>query len=94
MINAVFQTSIPLDSQLDIPVREAVARALLQAWRVVLRYWKSTDSPPQKWIQCIGETLRLEKYIYQHRGNPRKFPWLDTPGLSPLELVMDRILVA
>lgn len=46
----------------------------------------------------MEETLRLEKYIYQHTGRPGKFDnlwgtWLDTPGLSPLELVMDRLLI-
>lgn len=109
-INSVFQTSIPLNTKpcllgifddfpLMAPTREVVARALFQAWRVILRHWKSTDSSSNKeWIQCMGESLRLEKYIFQHRGHPHKFdnlwsPWLDTPGLSPLELVIDRLLV-
>lgn len=108
-INSVFQTSIPLDPkpcllgilddfQLPVLAREAVAIAVFQARRVILRHWKSTKSPSHKeWVQCMGETLRLEKYIYQHRGRPRKFdnlwgPWLDTPGLNRLELVIERLL--
>lgn len=50
------------------PHTTAVARALSQARVVKFRYWKSTD-PYKEWIQCIGETLRLEKYtVYINIG--------------------------
>lgn len=49
------------------------------------------------WVTHMVNTLLMERYIYQHRGNSGKFerlwaPWLDTPGLSPKEPVMMRLL--
>ena len=40
--------------------------------------------------------LRLEKLIYQRRGARGKFdsmwaPWLNVPGLAPVDLVYDRL---
>lgn len=40
----------------------------------------------------MGNTLIFKRYVYQHRGCPGKFeklwaPWLDTPGLGPMELL-------
>lgn len=45
----------------------------------------------------MGHTLIMEKYIYQHRGNPGKFDklwdaWLDASGICPGELVQRRHL--
>lgn len=53
---------------------------------------------PEEWIAQMGATIRLEKFIFQHRGSGDKFdklwsPWLDVPGLAPVDLVMDRILL-
>lgn len=78
--------------------RQAVARALFQACKLILRHWKATEPPVLKeWIAQMRESIRMEKYVFQHRGRPGKFerlwmPWLDTPGLSPVDLVMDRML--
>lgn len=46
----------------------------------------------------MGNTIRLEKYIYQHRGSTKNFekiwdPWLAIPGLAPVDLIIDRLLV-
>lgn len=107
-INKVFQVSIPTDPKpcllgiLDELLikehsKQASARALFQAQ--IIRHWKATDSPTLKvWIAQMEDTLRLEKYIYQHKGRPHKFnklwdPWLDSPGLSPVDLVLDRMLL-
>lgn len=76
----------------------AVSRALFQARKLILMAWKSAVPPSVKmWITHMGKTLIMEKYIYQHRGCPHRFEriwssWLDTPGLSPRELVMTRLL--
>lgn len=78
--------------------RQAAARALFQARKLILRHWKATEPPVLKeWIAQMRESIRMEKYVFQHRGRPGKFerlwvPWLDTPGLSPVDLVMDRML--
>ena len=78
--------------------RVAFARALFQARKLILIHWKSREEPLLKtWVQHMGKTLLMEKFIYQHRGNAGKFlklwdPWLAIPGLSPLELVQTRLL--
>lgn len=46
----------------------------------------------------MGAILQLKKYIFQHRGSIGKFdklwaPWLDTPGLTLLHLIMDRLVI-
>lgn len=107
-INKAFQVAVPMDSKpcilgiLDdlsiehIP-KQAISRALFQARKLILRHWRGTEPPTlQEWITQMGDTLMLEKYIFQHRGRPEKFntlwsPWLDTPALSPVELVLDRL---
>ena len=108
-LNSVFQTSVPLDplccllgvlegSIAEETTRVAFARALFQARKLILIHWKSREPPSVKvWVQHVGKTLLMEKYIYQHRGNAGKFfrlwdPWLATPGLSPVELVQERLL--
>lgn len=81
-LNAVFQISIPLDPkpcllgilddfQLTVHIKEAVARALFQARRVIPRYWKSTDSPFYKdRVLCMGETLGFTLAVpAAHRGS-------------------------
>lgn len=76
----------------------AFARALFQARKIILMKWKSVTPPSVKsWIQHMGNTLTMEKYIYQHKENPGKFDrlwaaWLDTPGISPRELVQMGLL--
>lgn len=104
ILNAVFQVSIPTDPKLCVLgvldslqlqkfSKEAIAIALFQACRVILTHWKSDTLPTCKeWIVYMGDTLHLEKFIYQQRGCPDKFekiwvPWLDFPGLSLLDLV-------
>lgn len=50
--------------------KQAIARALFQARKLILRHWKSTEPPTVKeWIQQMGSTLRLEKHIYHHVGS-------------------------
>lgn len=67
--------------------------------KFILRHWQSTEPPTVKeWQNQMGDTIRLEKNIYQHRGSVRKFnkiwvPWLEVPGLALAELVMDRLLM-
>lgn len=109
LLNRVFQTNVPLDPLgcllgileeviLENISRMAFARALFQARKTKLLQWKSATPPLVKtWIQQMGTTLVMDKYIYQHRGNPGKFDkswdaWLDTPGISPVELVQMRLL--
>ena len=108
-LNSVFQTNVPLEplhcllGVLEGVIEEEVTRvaftrALFQARKLILLHWKSREAPSLKtWVQHVGRTLLMEKYIYQHRGNAGKFlklwdPWLAVPGLSPLELVQARLL--
>lgn len=68
--------------------REAAARALFQARRVILWHWKSADPPSNKeWVKRMGENLRLEKYIYQHKGRSHKFDnlWGSLAGYPRIE---------
>ena len=105
----MFGISIPVDPRVcllgvteeyveEMYTREAVQRALFQARKLIMVHWKS-ETPPtlREWTDKMGEMMRMEKLIYQHRGSNRKYenlwaPWLDTPGLSPVDLVMDRLL--
>lgn len=81
---------------MEMHTREATLRALFQARKVIIIHWKSKDPPTvMEWVKSIGELLRMEKRIYQHRGNAYKFErvwaqWLDVPGR--LDLTMDRLL--
>ena len=68
------------------------------ARKLIMLHWIS-EMPPtvREWITALGNTLRMEKVIYQHRGCSRKFErlwdlWLGTPGLAPNDLIMDRLL--
>lgn len=78
--------------------KEAISRELFQAYRLVLHHWKLPNPPAvPKWIWQVGTILMLEWYIYQYRGCHDKFekiwaPWLDTHGLSPLGLVIGRMV--
>lgn len=78
-------------------LRQAIRRALFQARLLILRHWRSTCPPTvQEWITQMGATIRMEKIIYQHRGATQKYeklwaPWLDTPGLAPIDLIYDRL---
>lgn len=107
-INMVFQVQIPLDPKPcllgiiddlltgDI-LKQAVNRTLFQARMLILRHWKSEDPPTkQEWITQMGNTIRLEKIIFQHRGTSKKFEklwaqWLGVPGLALVDLVIDRL---
>lgn len=66
-------------------------------FRLIHRHWKAVDPPTvTEWIAQIRDTLRLEKFIFQHKGRSGKFdklwaPWLDTPGLSPVDLALDKL---
>ena len=111
-INRVFQVHLAGHPKLcllgiidDVPEEEAsrlaIARALFQARKLILRHWKSTEPLPptmREWLNQMGDTIRLEKSIYQHRGSVKKFnkfwaPWLDVPGLAPVDLIMERLLL-
>lgn len=78
----------------DIP-KQAIAIALFQARKMILRHWKSMEHPTlQEWITQMRVTIRLQKLICQNRGKSSKFdklwaPWLDIPGLAPVDLVYD-----
>lgn len=108
-INRVFQISMPTDPKhcllniLEIfeweeSTRTAVTRTLLLARKMIMLHWISEDPPTVKeWISAVGNMIRMEKMVYQHRGCSRKFekfwgPWLDVPGLVPVDLVMGRLL--
>lgn len=77
--------------------KQAIAQALFQAHKLIPRGWKVTEPPTLKeWITQMGATLRLEKYIFKHWSRPGKFDrlwssWLNTPGLSPVDLILDRL---
>ena len=78
--------------------REAIHRVLFQARKLIMVRWRA-EAPPTlaEWINNIGMVLRMEKVVYQHRGNTHKFEklwakWLDVPGLALVDLVMDRLL--
>lgn len=54
--------------------RAEVVRALFQAKRLMLQYWKSKQSPTRReLIHHMGNTLQLERDIFQHGGCPDKF---------------------
>lgn len=108
-INRAFQVGVPLDPKqcilgiLDEHITEenpkqAITRALFGARKLILSHWKATEPPTLKeWVTQMRVTLRLEKYIFQHRGCPGKFDpvwssWLNTAGLAPVDLIQDRIL--
>lgn len=108
-LGAVFRVSIPLDPrhcilnlldelEWDSHVREALTRALFVACKLIMMHWRSEAPPSFKgWITALGNILKMEKIIYQHRGCSKKIeklwePWLGTNGLVPDDLVMDRLL--
>lgn len=74
------------DIQVEEVTKQAIARALFQARKIILRHWKSIEPPSWKeWVVIMGDTLRLEKCMFQHRGCPNKYqavwsPWLDSQG--------------
>lgn len=79
--------------------RIAVRRALFHAHKLMLLLWKSLDPPMHKsWVSSVGTSLLLESHIFIRRGCPGRFEklwglWLDTPGLSPQELVYQRLFL-
>lgn len=110
ILNRVFQIQLVEHPKLcglgiidEIPAEEssrlAITRALFQARLLILGHWKSTNLPTVKeWLAQMGNTIRLEKYIYQHRGSAKKFekiwvPWLAVLGLAPVDLIMDCLLM-
>lgn len=84
--------------QVEEVTKQAIARALFQARKQILRLWNAVEPPSWKeYLETMGDMIRLEKNTYQHRGSSHKFqslwsPWLDTPGLSRTDLILDRIL--
>lgn len=108
-INKAFHINVPVDPKLcilgildmiqDVSAREAAARALFQAHKLILVHWIFQTIPTlQMLVDQIGITLHYEKLIYLHRGNPFIFEkvwggWLDTPGLAPVDLVLDGLLL-
>lgn len=83
----------------DVHFREAVSRALFQARKLLLQHWIS-QSPPtiEMWLANMRIPLQYERLIYQSRGNTNWFSkiwgcWLASPGLAPLDLVLNRLLV-
>lgn len=82
----------------DKYLREAAARDLFQARLLILRHWIAREPPTSRmWLEQLGNTLRMEKCIYQHRGSSTKFSrvwgvWLSSPGMAPTDLILDRLL--
>lgn len=76
--------------------REAVNRTLFLACKMIMLHWKSETPPTVKvWVVAVGNTMRMEKRIYQHMGCSRKYEklwdlWL--PDLAPADLTMDKLL--
>lgn len=107
IINRVFQIQLVEHSKLcllgiidEVTVEEtsrlAIARVLFQARKLILRHWKSTDNPTVKeWLTQMGDTIRLEKCIYQHNkirknvGIMASSPWFSPcrPDYGPLTYV-------
>lgn len=109
-INSVFQVQLKAHPKLCLlgimndvseedPSRIGITSALFQARKLILRHWKSEEPPAvREWVKQMGNAIRLEKYIYQHRGSMRKFDkmwthWLNVPGLAPVILIMGRLLL-
>lgn len=104
-INKVFQVNVPVDPKPcilgilhDLPIKDNPKQALFETRKLILRCWKATELPTLKqWIAQAGVTLCLEKYIFQYCCCPGKFDilwfsWLNTTGLSPVDLILDRFL--
>lgn len=84
-LNLVFQTTVPLDLIccvlgilegviLEEMVRIAFSHALFQARKVILLGWKSSmPTTVASGITHNGNTLIMQRYIYQHRGGSGKF---------------------
>lgn len=76
----------------------AVLRLLFIARKAIARHWITPRIPSgRQWLEQVNRLLIREKLTYQHRNVLKKFytmwqPWLDTPGLGPTQLVMDRLL--
>lgn len=76
----------------------AVLRLLFIARKAIVRLWITPRVPTgRQWVVQVNRLLMCEKLTYQHRNVLKKFykmwqPWLDTPGLGPNQLVMDRPL--
>lgn len=86
------------DSVYPPPVRAMITRLLYVARKQIARLWMSSRVPTVKqWIDQVNSLLIREKLTFQHRGAGRKFysvwqAWLDSPGLAPAQLVLDRLL--
>lgn len=88
-----------LDEEQYTPhVHTAILRLLFLARKLIARKWLSPVPPTHaEWIREVNDTLVRENLTFQHRGAPQKCnsiwePWLNTPGLAPLQLVQNRIL--
>ena len=108
-INRVFQVLLPTDPkrclllileelEWEEGTKVAVIRSLFLARKLIMSHWIAEEPPSLKeWINIMGEMLRKEKVIYQHRGCSLKFEklwgrWLDVPGMAPVDLVTGRLL--
>lgn len=80
------------------PTNMAVLRLLYIARKQIAHLWLSPHIPTTKqWIEQVNNALIKEKLTYQHRNLVNQFykiwqPWLNTPGLVPPQLVLDRLL--
>lgn len=84
-VNSIFNISLPLDPsacllgkpeeyEWEAHTREAIHRVLFQARKLIMVHWKSEDPPTiGEWVKNIGEVLRTEKLIYQHRESTLKY---------------------
>lgn len=76
----------------------ALTRLFYLVRKLIARYWLSPQAPmSHQWIQQVNGILIRAKHAYQHRNAYGKFTkiwrkWLETPGVSPLQLIRDRLL--
>lgn len=78
--------------------RVAITRLLYVAQKAIARLWITPRVPTgERWVELVNSLLIREKLTYQHRNVTKTFysmwqPWLDTPGLGPVQVVKDRLL--
>lgn len=77
----------------------AIARVLYMARKLIAQHWLDSSPPTIKEFEDkVNWLISMEKGIYLKRGTISKFEkiwssWLDTPGLAPIQLTRDRVLV-
>lgn len=71
---------------------------LYLARKLIARYWMASTIPSIKqWIECVNSLLPSEQLAHRHHNAICMSQlvwqgWLDSPGLAPPQLVMDKLL--